>query len=1251
MFILSGPSNATRYKKFICLSEDDGTLIWLKNSNRDYEIDEPIYSLNGYNNSKIDCKMNADEKCLKSWSKENWSFTNSLQTPMGPVFDQRWKGFKEYVTKHLDTYERIDVSAMILNNTTTTITFSVSIFTLIDWEILFCYGTDYNRDYCYLLKQRRGMFMIDKCDTQVSVPEDLKCTSSPLQGAEDIGFNMWGNTMWKTFIISWNSITRKMSIYNSDDDAVVTYEDTEKPEHLVSKYNIFVYKHNMERFLLPIFRLEYIPEPLFRFHIYDFLHTTLENAILTSPIVEFDNETICVDILLGLCAECDAHIRLLDSANYEILETIIATGSSKTAKHGLPMWQYVQIKKNLTTSYNNVIIQLVPILNMPTCSPLWAIANVRQCPRNGTLKSVALYIKLKEWERKLEGILMLTMSMACQKLFYGGSTIISTSFNPEIEHSDCPQGKIGPQCLISCEHDLQSNTECENVTVCNNNNGCSCPFGFVGYSCSLPIKRPNIPTVTSVSNTSIDVTVSVTWDYNDKYRYIPIFYSFEINKQLSYDVQQSRERIFQNTTHLIRQFGNLKPNTAYEIRCNLKAPGYKLHSDWINVRTDCNLAESFDIYFEKPSIIIDWQKNASQSYLCPANWYQLVVQDIDTNEQVINQSIIHFPHKLSHLPLYTSFNVFIFHKDHQLFSQEIRTYKNVLNLQKMFSSNTVILFWKPSNQSNEEIVQYRVLLKVKEYRGCKDLNLTTSDNHIIIKHTTNTTISFSNLHPYASYIAQVTANNLQHDSEIIFNTNNSEIPSETFSHLKVEKWKLTWDPPENCTTISGSLMARIIIRGISGSVKDYYITKETSHNFLDLHEIEPILYSHTRYVATIYVIRNYSSPENTSAYQEYHFTTPIRVIPKVNNLEIVEIDTRQIPAVIHLRWESLLPSLYADRYYMIVYCIEDNTYSNNYYYHLVQLNEFCELWDNYICYTISKPIKRCYYDNKIQVFITDDKFTPSSEFRSDSLLMDEETFNNITPDAPANYTCTINNNSVVDLKWHHPWKTGGHLQFFRIQIIEIFSNLTMRSKRLASQSPDNDIYTYEYPVTHYMRNYSKRLYLFPSTQYLIYIQAVTIANESSKFKYVRIQTPSTIAFDGDLKVMDKSISTISLNIPPILNDTYDSRMHIIVKGSTPCEQHSEVPKSLQPHAGMKGCDVKYAWHAAEVSINEFAGKIFTVGDNKIYGGVRNCPLKCDELYKIVIIVTEQNASSEPLVLVTSIRTKENDEVPSKHYEA
>lgn len=116
-----------------------------------------------------------------------------------------------------------------------------------------------------------------------------------------------------------------------------------------------------------------------------------------------------------------------------------------------------------------------------------------------------------------------------------------------------------------------------------------------------------------------------------------------------------------------------------------------------------------------------------------------------------------------------------------------------------------------------------------------------------------------------------------------------------------------------------------------------------------------------------------------------------------------------------------------------------------------------------------------------------------------------------------------------------------------------------------------------------MRNYSEQLYLFPSTKYQIYISAVTVANVASKLKYVEIQTPSTMSFDGDLEVMvDKFYSTISLNIPPVLNDTYDSKMHIIVKGPNACEQHSEVPESLRSQANVKMYDI--AWQAAEVSV-------------------------------------------------------------------
>lgn len=88
-------------------------------------------------------------------------------------------------------------------------------------------------------------------------------------------------------------------------------------------------------------------------------------------------------MLIGLCAECDAVIMLRNSTNYKILDTVNAKGSSE-ANHGLPMWQSVRIKINSSTDHNNVIIQVIPKFNGPNSTPLWAIANVHQCPTNGS---------------------------------------------------------------------------------------------------------------------------------------------------------------------------------------------------------------------------------------------------------------------------------------------------------------------------------------------------------------------------------------------------------------------------------------------------------------------------------------------------------------------------------------------------------------------------------------------------------------------------------------------------------------------------------------------------------------------------------------------------------------------------------------------------------------------------------------------------------------------------------------------------
>lgn len=173
---------------------------------------------------------------------------------------------------------------------------------------------------------------------------------------------------------------------------------------------------------------------------------------------------------------------------------------------------------------------------------------------------------------------------------------------------------------------------------------------------------------------------------------------------------------------------------------------------------------------------------------------------------------------------------------------------------------------------------------------------------------------------------------------------------------------------------------------------------------------------------------------------------------------------------------------------------------------------------------------------------------------------------------------------MVDLKWLHPWKTGGHLKSFRIRIKETFSNLRSH----IFQSSVNEIL--EYPVGQYMRNYTKRLYLFPSTHYIVYIEAVTVANTTSNSKFVEIHTPSTAAFDGVLNItVNKSDSTILLSIPSVLNDTRDSMMHIIVKGPNLCENYTEVPENLRAQAGIKMNEM--IWQAAEVLVNTYTYNI------------------------------------------------------------
>lgn len=188
-------------------------------------------------------------------------------------------------------------------------------------------------------------------------------------------------------------------------------------------------------------------------------------------------------------------------------------------------------------------------------------------------------------------------------------------------------------------------------------------------------------------------------------------------------------------------------------------------------------------------------------------------------------------------------------------------------------------------------------------------------------------------------------------------------------------------------------------------------------------------------------------------------------------------------------------------------------------------------------------------------------------------LLNNTVHNFSVPDTPGNLDFAIMNNSVVDVKWIHPWKTGRHLQYFLIQIRKTFSNLTRNISELSYINV---------PVKDYTRYYKQRLYLFPSTYYNIGVQAVTVENKSSSSNTIILQTPTSIDFDGNLNTK-KLDSTILLKIPPVSNDTQNSRMHIIVKGPKEfCKQYSEVSSILKMQINIK--NYESAWLAADGSV-------------------------------------------------------------------
>ncbi|XP_034178249.2 uncharacterized protein LOC117603333 [Osmia lignaria lignaria] len=1296
--VLRGKEVTRRYtqsnRKLLCLSEDDGAgLIWNSNLNWSYSYYEfsdrggntDFQLLNEYRKGEIDCDFNSHDDCMSAW-RSDWSLTNSKRTPMGPAFDRRWEGFREHNNfGTLNQYRLVDKLER-------SGAFVMSIRGSMDAYMLLCDDEDYETNFCYWIiigGWNNTRSVIRKCAKGVPPPMTFPIEPTCAKIRSSYYSEILSPTEWRTFILVWNENTRSISLYD-DTKLLMMYTDNEEyPRNRTSNYRQLRQSSKDMYEDAPVTHPNYniflasSKTMLFRFHIYTFLHTTYPAATLISPEMDLTSRNICIQMMVGLCKKCQMEIVLIDSENEEkgeSLDTIKAPAGigADGSTLDLAMWQYVQIKRTISSYIGKRgRIKLISDLEQRASSPLWAVADIRTCPPVGTLR----YGKIEATQDYADGAYFWP-NVTCQKLFYKENVVVNSAldarFDSDFEDPQCVDYMVGPYCSINCFYQLEQDTDCRGTVICDQN-GCTCPPGFVGKNCRSNCdvgqyghgckqtcgwckgnncnfktghcksgcdnsKRYNIPPFCKIG---IDVLPPPDIDFlnetvvravvpvMEQYKLIPTTYRFIVQKEGEADTRFIGDytEIGNDTIQMIGYTDDLEPGISYQISCILYTNDpVSIPGKWTNFTTRCTSTTNFQVKATNTSLTLRKHQKAVPNS-CPDRWYDFIFQNVETQVQINKGILFKLPHEFGNLTPYTLYKITISKGKAVLFSREIQTLEGVpsqvQNIKKLlFPNGDVTLKWDPPRNLNGMITKYEAVFQIQRYIGCENRLVQPRKNNTISTSTAFTSITFSNLTPYAHYVAKIAActSYCGLEETIEFSTPQTEIPTEKYTNLRVQNYTLMWDPPKDCTTISGPIIAKAIVKGVSIAVLNVSITKQTTKHFIDLNDE---LYGAETYEARIYAIRDYHEQHDESLYEKLVFTTPSKSPPPVRNLQILEIDA--LFGVMDLRWQEPEPPINGKiEYYTVRTCHSTCTVASK-----VRPTEQCSLWNKYICATV-EIFHQHHFTSFVTVSAKNVNVSTPSVASSVPMNRDE-----IQPDAPKIITASALDNGIVNFTWSHPWRSGGRLVSFRI-IVEIISS-RLRIKIQRSQM----LSFHKYSIDHYRSQYYKELHLLSSTTYKISIYAVTNTGLVGATDVTEVQTPSSMGFKkNSSSEVHQTSSTISLHIPAVLNDTRNSLTTVVVQGPRACEHYEKLNPYLSKKVGIEYYE--NVWRIYRFSTEKFAGKTFTI-DYEPNEGAANCPLKPEESYVIVIIVQSEEESLDDQIITQTSSIRISD--ASKRHEA
>ncbi|KOC66469.1 Receptor-type tyrosine-protein phosphatase kappa [Habropoda laboriosa] len=1055
------------------------------------------------------------------------------------------------------------------------------------------------------------------------------------------------STEWRTFVVKWDKGYENIRVYDTEKLLARGKVVVNGPRQRDDTYSLYI--ASSKRMLVKS------PDGTV-------CGSTNTSSSITFPF--YENATnICIEIGISMCAECRLRVRLYDRFYDKTEDLAVIEGSTMIAEHGLLDWKIVRIDKEIpmkTTKETQII--LLPELEQKSLNPWWYMLYLEKCQPIGTLRYATIEVAQDYADGKY-----FWPNVTCQRLYNDESTVVN--------NTRCPRGTIGPYCSINCAEDLESDVNCRGIAICDER-GCTCPPGFLGADCDtncqigqygygcnetcglcknkdcnfvtghcyficdnsegyyIPpfckkaINLP-LPEIDFINETAVRVFVPV----REEYKLILSSYKFFILVIGIYLIGNAN--ILDDTTTMIGYTDELKPNSSYQIRCvfGVIDSFLPIYGKWKNFTNGCTANINFKVEIRNTSLTLKTGEQVNM-YICPSNF---LLENHETGEQISKGNLTKLPLELTNLTPYTLYKLTVSNGAEVLFSQKIQTLdgvpSNVRNVRMIIRSyNEVTLKWDPPLYPNGIVQKYEtvvIFVKVQRYLGCDN---STAPPPIIetISNTPNfTTATYSKLKPYARYVVKIAAHTSNRGpQEIIeFNTNQNETVTEEYSNLRFQDNTLTWDAPEDCTTISGRIVAKIIVMGLGEAVENFSIVRLTEEYSLNVSEL---LYGAETYEARVYAVRSYDKQQNELVFKKLVFTTPPKAPPPVRNLEIYELDSETTS--VYLRWLKPEPPINGE----IEYYLVTNRYRNCEITSKIQPTEYCKLWNKYICATVKSADERT---ELITVAAVNVNVSTPGTLSSVSIISEK-----LKLDAPEMFAAEARDKGLVNLSWSHPWKTGGHLDKFVISAEMISSRLKMEIPR----SRRGTIYVYH--VKEYRSEYNETLHLLSSSTYKISIRGMTNTETYGERKIVEVKTPPAIGFEKELIAeVQREDSTILLHVPAVLNDTKDSLMNVVVKGPQVCTNREKLIPYLLEKAGIE--DHEIAWKVATFPTDEYAGKTITIGDNRVRGYATNCPLRPAESYAIVVIVQTEKRSIDGRVIVAKTASIRVDEPPKRHHEA